>query len=351
MKKLFLFLVSAVSCQMLAVPGGEGQGEIRISFYDGAMTKVSEEIPDTSDFLLTVSGPDGDIIYDGAYGDSPEKMTVDAGSYTVYVRSCEFNKPAFSQPQFGDEQCVVVPDGSVVNVKLMCMQMNAGVRLRIDKSFLEGCPDAVLFLKSSEGKLMYGYKEKRIAYFRPGSVSLMMTEGGVDKILLTRVLQPQSVLDLNVSAALSGTSSSSERITVAVDTTRNWSSEDYVIGGTVGGSASDNALTVSKAMDSVGENDVWVCGYIVGGDLSASSASFEPPFSSKTNIVLGPRSSSSDRDECLSVSLPSNHIREALNLVDNPALLGRKVCLKGDIVEAYYGMTGLKNLTDYELMN
>ena len=59
--------------------------------------------------------------------------------------------------------------------------------------------------------------------------------------------------------------------------------------------------------------------------------------------------STSSRSSCLSVSLPAGEIRDDMNLVDNPHLLGRKVCLKGDIVEAYYGMPGLKNLVDYEL--
>ena len=175
--KKFLLLLAVTSCQMLGVPAADSEkGELRISFVDESFTKAVEEIPDTSDFLLTVSGPDGAVIYDGPYGDSPESMMVDAGSYTVFVRSCDFVKPAFSSPQYGDEQCVVVPSGGVSDVKLTCVQMNAGVRLKIDDSFLRNCPDAVLFLKSSAGKLMYSYSEKRIAYFTPGTVSLMMSE-------------------------------------------------------------------------------------------------------------------------------------------------------------------------------
>lgn len=350
MKKCFLFLLLAVSCQMLPPQSDvDGQGELRIAFYDDVRTKSENQLPDTSDFLLTVTGPEGEIIYDGAYGDSPESIMVDAGSYTVSVRSCEFRKPAFSTPQYGDEQCVVVPAGGVADVKLVCVQMNSGVRLRIDESFIRECPDASLFLKSSDGKLMYGYTEKRVAYFLPGSVSLMMSENSSDKILMTRNLQPQTVLTLNVSVA-SSSSDDQERIRVAVDTSRTWLTEDYVIGGSDDkGSDSSDALTVSQALASVGEEDVWVSGYIVGGDLTSSSASFEGPFSSRTNILIGPRSSTSAKSSCLSVSLPSGHIRDDLNLVDNPSLLGRKVCIRGDIVEAYYGIPGLKNLTDFEL--
>jgi hypothetical protein len=350
MKKNALFLLMAVSCQMLQPQSETGQkGELRIAFYDDLQTRSELVLPDTSDFLLTVTGPGGEIIYDGAYGDSPESIMVDAGSYTVNVRSCEFNKPSFSTPQFGDEQCVVVPSGGVADVKLVCVQRNAGVRLKIDESFIKECPDASLFLKSQEGKLMYGYSEKRVAYFSPGSVSLMMSENASDKILMTRNLQPQTVLTLNVSAA-STSSDAEERIRVAVDTSRTWLTEDYVIGGgsDKGGGASD-ALTVSQALASVGEEDVWVCGYIVGGDLTSSSASFESPFSSRTNILLGPRSSTTTKSSCLSVSLPSGHIRDDLNLVDNPSLLGCKVSIRGNIVEAYYGIPGMKNLTDFEL--
>ena len=346
MKKCFLFLLMAVSCQTLGVLG-EGKGELRISFCDGILTKVNEDIPDTSDFLLTVTGPDGDIVYDGSYGASPESIMVDGGSYTIYVRSCDFKAPAFSVPQYGERQCVVVPSGGVADVKLTCVQMNAGIRLRIDESFLKNCPDAVLFLKSAQGKLMYGYSERRIAYFLPESVSLMMSDKGADRILFTRTLAAQTILDMAVSAA---GGNSKENINVAVDTSRNWTSDSYVIGGSPGkGEDVSGALTVAQALESVGETDVWVCGYIVGGDLSQTSASFEPPFETRTNLLLGARSSVDSRESCLAVNLSSGDVRDELNLVDNPALLGRKVYLKGDITEAYFGMPGLKNITDYDI--
>lgn len=355
MKKCLL-LLAAVSCQMLGVPDGdESKGELRISFNDDCVTKVVESLPDTSDFLLTVTGADGNVVYDGKYGDSPEGMMVDSGSYTIFVRSSDFRKPAFASPQYGDEQCVVVPSGGVADVRLTCVQMNAGVLLRIDKSFLTNCPDAALFLKSSFGKLMYGYSEKRIAYFPPGQVSLMMTERNVDKVLFTRDLEARTILDIEVSSASKPEDSDDPReesISVVVDTSRQWSHESYVVGqgGSVGkGSSPSDAMTVSQALVSAGEEDVWVSGYIVGGDLTSASASFEGPFKSKTNIILGPRSSSSSRSSCISVSLPQGALRDDLNLVDNPEMLGKKVCLRGDIVESYYGMIGLKNLIDYEL--
>ena len=38
-----------------------------------------------------------------------------------------------------------------------------------------------------------------------------------------------------------------------------------------------------------------------------------------------------------------------LNLVDNPGLLGKRVCLRGDIVESYFGLVGIKNVTEFQL--
>ena len=355
MKKKFCFLFLLplfISCGSL-VEGGEG--ELRISFtgYDPGITRSGLELPDTSDFILYVSGPDGQVIYEGPYGDSKESMTVKAGSYTVRAVSLEFDKPKFSAPQFGDEQCVIVPEGGVVNVRLECVQLNSGIRLRIAEGFLSSYPSAALMLKSEEGSLMYSYNEKRTAYFKPGNVSLVLSQGSEDKVLMKRRLEACEILSLGVGV-INGSSEQNKEsagISIAVDTARYWIDETYVIGGGNGkGDSEAMALTVSQAKASVGEKDVWVSGYVVGGDLTSSSASFEGPFTSKTNLVLGSRTSTDDRQSCISVALPAGNIRDNLNLVDNPQMLGRKICVKGDIVEAYYGLVGIKNITDFNII-
>ena len=345
---LLLFLVA---CETLGLRTPD-EGELRIAFASGIneVTRASSDIPDTSDFILTVTDSKGKTIYQGAYGDCPESMSVSAGSYVVKAMSSEFEKPAFSSPQYGDEQCVVVPEGGVADVKLLCRQMNSGVKLRIAKSFLTQCPDGVLFLKSDHGKLMYSYSEKRIAYFLPGNVSLMLSENGKDQVLMTRTLQPQEILSLDVSVASSGASSTESRISVAVDTTRNWIDESYVIGGQDNnGTDVADAMTVLQAQSAAGSKDVWVCGYIVGGDLTSANASFDEPFSSRTNLLLGPKSSTADKDACLSVQLPAGSLRDELNLVDNPQNLRRKVYIRGDIVDAYFGIPGMKNISQYSM--
>ena len=343
----------AVACLQLCLslsacglPDDENEikGHLRISFEDGVgtLTKTGEFVPDTSDFLLTITDASGRAIYDGRFGDCPECLDVSAGSYMVKALSSEFAKPAFSVPQYGDEMCVIVPSGGTADVKLLCTQMNAGVRLNIDESFLRCCPDGVLFLKSSQDKLLYSYTEERIAYFKPGQVSLILSEGGKDEVLLSRNLEARQVLVLGVSAA--GASSGSDfqglgGISVAVDTSKIWMEDYYTIGGSSDkGSSADNAFTVALAISNGS----------VEGDLTSAAASFAGPFKSRSNILLGPRSSTVERSACIAVQLPSGKVRDALNLVDNPEMLGRKVCLKGDIVEAYYGLVGLKNVEAFE---
>ena len=351
-----LTIALTMSCDMLVRT--QEQGELRIAFArdQEALTRAGMNIPDTSDFILSICDSKGRVIYEGLYGDSPESMSLEAGSYVVKVVSSEFSKPAFSSPQFADEQCVVVPSGGVADIKIVCSQVNCGIRLKIDSGFLTAYPDGVLLLKSSFGRLIYGFSEKRAAYFKPGDISLVLSDKGKDEVLMTRSLQARDMLVLKVGVATSANSGSdvSSRIgnlSVSVDTTRNWMEGTYIIGGDNkdGGVAVNDALTVSEALGFIGEEDVWVSGYIVGGDLSSASASFEKPFSSRTNILIGPRSSTSDKSVCLSVQLPAGELRDGLNLVDNPGLLGRKVCLRGDIVEAYYGIPGIKNISEYEL--
>ena len=343
-----------------------GQGELRwIIAGNGADTRAaSAEIPDTNDFILKVSDAKGKILYEGSYGDSPESLLVDAGSYTVAVHSIEFTTPGFSRPVYGDEQVVVVKAGATVTVRLNCTLENAGVRLQVAPDFLTSYPDGVLFLKSGETRLMYGYAEKRIAYFKPGPISLVLNDRGADEILLTRTLDARTILTLNISAPYGGTAATSS-ITVAVDTAKIWNSESYVIGGGGSGSGSgsgssggdddsgtglDSAYSVAQAADHIGEDEIWVFGYIVGGDLSSAGTTVKTSkFTKATHLAIAARSSVTTKASCIAVELPKGPIRDALNLVDHPDLVGSRVYLKGSLVASYFGTTGLKAVSDYVL--
>ena len=354
-------LVAALgACDDFGLRSG-GQGELRwIIDGNGAGTRASSaEIPDTNDFILKVSDAGGKVLYEGAYGDSPESLLVDAGSYTVAVHSIEFTAPGFSRPVYGDEQVVVVKAGASVTVRLNCVLENAGVRLQIAPDFLDSYPDGVLYLKSGETRLMYGYAEKRIAYFKPGPITLILNNRGADETLLTRTLDARTILTLNLSAPHGGTAAASS-ITVAVDTAKVWSQESYVIGGGSGGSTGsstdnngdeiDNAYSVSQAGDHVGEDEVWVFGYIVGGDLSSAGTTVKTSKLTKaTHLAIAARPSVTAKASCIAVELPKGPVRDALNLMDHPDLIGTRVYLQGSIVSSYFGTLGLKSVSDYVL--
>lgn len=359
MRKILLMLLSvaALSCDRLGDSQEGENGILCVSFgvVGSEFTRSVVNLPDTCYFSLTITKSDGNVVYDGLFGDCPESLSVSPGSYNIKAVSGQFLKPAFDAPQFGDEQCVVVKSSSKVGVHLTCRQLNAGIDLDISPDFLTQCPDASLFLKSSAGKLMYSYSEKRTAYFPPGQVSLVMSSGGVDETLLTRDMKDGDMLTLKVSVA-KAVKEEGNAITMSIDTTRNWGYYEYVIGGsssdggTVEGGGTE-VLTVAQAMALRSVEDVWVSGYIVGGDLTSASASFDLPFKSKTNLLIGPRSSTVDRGACVSVQLPTGDVRDALNLVDNPDVLRKRVRLRGDVVESYFGLVGVKNVSEFFFYN
>ncbi len=345
-----MFTMTFVSCSK----SDSGSGYLRLEI-DGSSMAVSKaersELPDTNDFILKITASDGSVVYSGPYGMAPEKITVPSGSCNVSVRSAEFSRPQFSAPQYGDDICTVVPAGGTVAACLECRQLNSGMRLKIDPEFLVACPEGVLFLRSDKGRLMYGYSEKRIAYFLPGSVSLILSSGASETVLMTRTLEPREILTVNVGIASS--SPDAERgISIQLDTSRIWSDEKYEIGAEEDkGTGVGNPMSVPQAKSSIGETDVWVEGYIVGGDLTSSSEgiSFSPPFKSSTNIAIAARGSTDSKSSCIAVQLPAGEIRERLSLAVNPGNLGHRVAVNGDIVESYFGITGIKNVTDFVL--
>lgn len=349
MKYSVLLLASAafaaLSCNALMMPEEGRKGSITISFEDNSLPRTKSDFPDTNSFILTVKDSKGTLIYGGTYGAAPESILADPGTYTVSVQSREFGVPEFDTPVYGDTEIAVVSAGKESFVTLYCTQINCGIRLKISPDFLSACPDGVLFVKSSAGRLMYAYRERRYAFFQPGAVSVVLSENGGEKVLYTRSMAPQDMLSVGVSA----TTRPSGGTAIQIDTARNWLSDSIDVGGGGAGSTQDSAISVGEARDHVGETDVWVYGYIVGGDLSSSKCSFKAPFASRTNIVLASKSSCTDKASCVSVQLSKGDIRDALNLVDHPELLGRQVMLKGEIVASYYGITGVQNISEYSL--
>ncbi len=307
-----------------------------------------QEIPDPDDFLLTILGPGGEQLYSGTYGNSPQSMTVQPGSYTLSIRSVTFSAPAFSRPQYGDDKVVVVGSAESINVTLQCTLVNCGVKLGISSAFPEAYPGGVLYLKQDNVSLKYAYTEKRVAYFLPGNVSVILYDSGKEETLLTRSLQAREILSLGIGVA---SKSGGTSIEVSVDTAKVWIADSHIIGGG-GASGGDlsNAISVGNAPAHIGENGVWVYGYIVGGDLTTNGAGVKTSGITKsTHIAIAERSSVTAKASCVAVELPQGAVRDALNLADNPSLIGKRVYVKGNIVEKYYGTTGLKSASDYSL--
>ena len=97
----------------------------------------------------------------------------------------------------------------------------------------------------------------------------------------------------------------------------------------------------------------WVVGYIVGsvdGMNLSSNAVFGSVTETATNILISDNPNATSVNECIPVQLPSGTVRTALNLVDNPTNLGKKVKLNGNI-EKYFGAPGFKGVKEYEFVN
>ncbi len=356
MKAFFIVPIAVaalVACDRVVQGPEPENGTMVISFIG-----TRAEIPDTNEFLLSIKDAKGNSCYSGKYAAAPEKLELAPGSYTVRAVSREFKEPLFESPQYGDEQVVVVESGKVVAVHLACAQMNAGLRLRLGETFLVNYPGGTLYAKSATGLLMYDYAENRTGYFQPGLVWLELTYGGETTTLFTRELAAQEMLSMSIHSGYSVLEEDEvaqkygEGLTIELDTARNWCTGEYVIGESDGaGNELSNALSVGQArgMAAEGTEDVWVYGYIVGGDCTSTGCSFTEPFTSSTNLLIAAKTSCVDKDSCLSVQLKKGDIRDALNLVDHPENIGRQVYLKGDLVAKYYGIPGINNLSEYRL--
>ena len=342
---LLASVFSAESCRDLF--GDPEPCFIRVELFSASdcAVKSASSIPDVDDFILAVTDGSGKEVWKGRYADSPEEIQVQPGNYTVSAISREFSSPMYEAPQYGDTKVLAVTAGKTVAVALNCSLQNCGLHIDVDWNFKSMFPDGILYLNSSEGNLMYDYDEDRTAYFLPGAVSVSLRDRGGEQTLFMRNLTARQMLTVGLSATSDVVSTG---IRVLVDTTRDYVREEFVFGS--GGHGADDAYGVGEALERIGREDVWVKGYIVGSCVSNSRIENQAPFSRNTNIVIAARSSSTDRDSCIAVELRSGDMRNTLNLVDHPELLGRKVCICGDVVASYFSLVGLKNVSGFTLL-
>ena len=347
-----VILLAAVSCDDFLSHGQAGGKTGTLSWRFRAATKAAEAFPDTNQFLLHIADAGGNTVYDGPYGASPEVITVREGSYTVSVRSLDFQPPCFDAPLYGDTQVAIVKAGATTRVALACTMLNCGLRLKVSPSFFQAYPAGALTLSSPDGELGYDYDEERTAYFRPGDVTLLLRVGETASPLFVRRLEAREILTVSLTVpennSIPGVTGADVRI--AVDTAKVWQSEEWSPEANGLGTSRETALDVSRARAAAGATGVWVYGYIVGGDLTSSGSKMNtgPTFEKDTHLAIAIRSSVTDKASCLSVELPKGPIREALNLKDHPERLGRQIFLKGDLVSSYFGIPGLKNVKEFD---
>lgn len=302
---------------------------------------------DTNSFILSINGMNGETIYKGAYGSRPKELSVKAGTYEISVISNEFTAPVFEQPQYGDSQIIVAANGEPVRVAFLCRMTNAGIKISLTEAFKARFPAGSLLLKGDGGNLAYTYSESRTGYFKPGEVGFYYVNGGGETPLFNRSVNSgeRHALTLNASS-----DESPSGFSVSVDTTTLAIVETVTVGQAYtgsDGSSAGKAMSVSQAAEHPGDT-LWVWGYIVGGDLTSNSANFTGPFEKSSNMAIAASASERTFANCFPVELSKAAVKNALNLVDNPGNLGRRVCLKGKVT-TYFGLTGLKSVSEFEL--
>ena len=99
-----------------------------------------------------------------------------------------------------------------------------------------------------------------------------------------------------------------------------------------------------------------ITGYIVGavngtsfGDGGENCKFDVTKIENAANILIADNADETDYTKCLVVQLPSGDVRDALNLVDNPDNLKKKVVLTATM-ETYFGVAGLKSTSAYEFV-
>jgi len=121
---------------------------------------------------------------------------------------------------------------------------------------------------------------------------------------------------------------------------------------TEGDGSAENPYSVAQAMVKQGESSKWVTGYIVGFINTATSPyayTYNATGAIASNLILADSPSETVDGNCLPVQLSYGTApRTALNLVDNPGNIGKKVSVCGSL-ESYFSVAGIKSLSDYSM--
>lgn len=109
--------------------------------------------------------------------------------------------------------------------------------------------------------------------------------------------------------------------------------------------------TVMQFLEEAPSFQVWVEGYIIGEcKQKIGNARFAPPFSYNTAILMADDFSKTNKGEYIPVCLKSgSSARKKLNLKDNPSMYHKKIKIYA-LREKYFGVTGIKEIDDFEIL-
>jgi len=315
-----------------------------------ATKAAGDPLPDTNQFVLKIENAAGENVYYGLYGSRPERISVPAGSYSLSLVSEELDAPEWECPVYGDAVDIVAASGETVSVNFLCKMVNSGVRIRMTDRYIARYPGS-LTVAQEAGSLDYTSSETRFGFFEAGNATFSaVASDGSRQQLFSKQFTAGQMLTLTLDAS---TMDAGGLITVQLDTTANYLSQTIMVDQyreTQGdGLSRETAYSVVDAALHP-EEQVWVWGYIVGGDLTSSGINYEAPFSKNSNLAIAASPMCRTRTECMSVELASgSDIRETVNLVEHPDMLGRKIYIKGTIKDSYFGMTGIKSVSEFSL--
>lgn len=327
----------------------EGYGHISFRFaqpLESVMTKA-DALPDTNAFILLIKSNSGDSLYYGKYCERPKTIEVPSGTYEVSVKSQDFEAPAFETRQYGDNKVIVVSNGENVQISFLCKQLNCGLIITFTDKFKTKFSGGQILLRQTTGELLYAYEETRTAYVKASNADFFFKSADTTQALFSRNFGAGELYSIELDAS---SSLSHSEFSISIDTTVTRISEKILIGdGFYGedGSSASKALSVSAAKNKIGET-LWVWGYVVGGDMSSSSMSFSGPFAKNTHFAIAFIKDERAKENCFSVGFSKDTIRNVLNLVDNPSNLGKKVFIKGKIDSSYFGVAGIKSISEYQ---
>lgn len=138
---------------------------------------------DLSDFIIEIFNQSGQRVQNFTYSQMPEILDLEAGSYTVKIRSHEVAKAAWEAPYFVGEKDFTVNASSITDIGIVtCKLANIKVTIRFSDTLRKHMGDdcKVTVIANDQGSLVFTPDESRSGYFQAldGSSTLIAEFSG-----------------------------------------------------------------------------------------------------------------------------------------------------------------------------